>query len=1135
MEVGAAVWVKDKEGEEAWVAGTVLEKSAGQPCKVEIEVDEEFSEEPLTFTLREEDGYELEDLKLANDEEMDHVEDLIALPHLHEAAILHSLCRRFDRGDIYTFTANAILLAVNPFKRLPLYGKELLTEYFNMGYMRQQGIEPPQALGPHVFAIADSAYRDMMKGIHAGKSAGMGPVNQSILISGESGAGKTESTKFVMRYLTTVGNGEDGVELEKGSIMDRVLQSNPILEAFGNARTIRNDNSSRFGKFIELMFNKRGNLLGAGIETYLLEKVRIPTQAENERNFHIFYQMCKGGDDEERERWELQGPEEYHFVNQGDCYDLRKVEDEDEFVHTKAALTTMGFEASSIQTIFDIMAGLIHLGELEFEANEEDEAAMLSDEEENQECMARVCRLCYLPEEGLLRALTSKTIEVGPRKEKTTIKLKDHQAYDARDALAKAFYGQLFNWLVATINSHINCDRKEVKASVGVLDIFGFECFEHNSFEQLCINYTNETLQQQFNQFVFKMEQKEYSKEGIEWSFVEFPDNQDCLDLIEGKKKGLLTMLDDECRMGIRGTDANYASRLYKEHAETERFEADSAMRTKLCFAVKHYAGQVEYHVETFCDKNKDELPKESDELFASSANDFVVNLFAPAGAKKAKTKGKKPAAPKPKKDASGVAGLKPTVGTQFKDQLHNLMDMIRDTRPHYIRCIKPNDNAEPDEVSRVRVMEQLRYGGVLEAVRVARSGYPVRLPHKDFYVRYRCLISLNKKVKKSRYPLRLKGGTAMAQKMCKDLVKHVLSPAMVSMKNIPADTMQFGKNKVFLRKNAYDFLEMIRSRRITSAAVTLERVARGFVMRRKFSSAIRAVRFIQRVSRGTIARRRVEHMRRMRAALRTQTAYRRHFARKNFLSIKGAALALQCATRWRKAVKVHTELRRQHRSTKIQSWYRMLAPWRAHRKLRSATLALQCRMRQKIAYGELRDLRIKAKDVGNLKGDNDRLKAEVLALRQAAAASKAAAPASDEQVSSSSSSRKEVDSLRREVVTLRARVAELELQLAEGVVAKSRVPATAASPSSPPQQQPSLRTAKSYPVARAAASSLSTVDETESLPRRQRGRFSSTSAVDSSSDKNDGSSRHQAGVTLSFLCEMGVAIRDHTSMFRHF
>ncbi|CAM9710314.1 unnamed protein product, partial [Ectocarpus sp. 8 AP-2014] len=748
----------------------------------------------------------------------------------------------------------------------------------------------------------------------AGKSAGMGPVNQSILISGESGAGKTESTKFVMRYLTTVGNGEDGVELEKGSIMDRVLQSNPILEAFGNARTIRNDNSSRFGKFIELMFDKRGNLLGAGIETYLLEKVRIPAQAHDERNFHIFYQMCKGGDDKERERWELQGPEEYHFVNQGDCYDLRQVEDEDEFVKTKAALTTMGFEASSIQTIFDIMAGLIHLGELEFEASEEDDAAVLFHEDDNEDCLARVCRLCYLPAEGLLRALTSKTIEVGPRKEKTTIKLTDHQAYDARDALAKAFYGQLFNWLVATINSHINCDRRQVKASVGVLDIFGFECFEHNSFEQLCINYTNETLQQQFNQFVFKMEQKEYSKEGIEWSFVEFPDNQDCLDLIEGKKKGLLTMLDDECRLGIRGTDANYFSRLYREHGEAERFEADSAMRTKLCFSIKHYAGHVRYNVHTFCDKNKDELPNESDVLFASSESDFVVNLFSPTGGKKARSKGKRPISPgqsstntsTSKKDSPGFAGLKPTVGTQFRGQLHDLMDMIRDTRPHYIRCIKPNDNAEPDEVSRVRVMEQLRYGGVLEAVRVARSGYPVRLPHKEFYVRYRCLISLNKKVKKSRYPLRLKGGTAMAQKMCKDLVKHVLSPAMVSMKNIPADTMQFGKNKVFLRKNAYDFLEMIRSRRITSAVVSLQRVARGFVSRRAFSSAIRAARFIQRVSRGTIARRRVEHMRRMRAALRTQTAYRRHIARKNFLSIRGAALALQCATRWRKAAKVH-------------------------------------------------------------------------------------------------------------------------------------------------------------------------------------------------------------------------------------
>ncbi|CAN0283439.1 unnamed protein product, partial [Discosporangium mesarthrocarpum] len=209
------------------------------------------------------------------------------------------------------------------------------------------------------------------------------------------------------------------------------------------------------------------------------------------------------------------------------------------------------------------------------------------------ETLARVCRLCYLPEAGLLRAMTSKTIEVGPRREKTTIQLKDHQAYDARDALAKALYGRLFDWLVGNINLNISCEKKNVKSSISILDIFGFECFEHNSFEQLCINYTNETLQQQFNQFVFKMEQKEYTKEGIGWSFVEFPDNQDCLDLIEGKGNGLLTMLDDECRMGIRGTDHNYALRLYKEHEKTERFGADNALKTAMCFAVVHYAGEV--------------------------------------------------------------------------------------------------------------------------------------------------------------------------------------------------------------------------------------------------------------------------------------------------------------------------------------------------------------------------------------------------------------------------------------------------------------------------------------------------------------------------------------------------------------
>ncbi|CAM9585491.1 unnamed protein product [Ascophyllum nodosum] len=673
----------------------------------------------------------------------------------------------------------------------------------------------------------------MVTGLRAGKSASAGPVNQSILISGESGAGKTESTKFVMRYLTAVAtNQKQGAELVKGSIVDRVLNSNPILEAFGNARTISNDNSSRFGKFIELMFDKEGSLLGAGIETYLLEKVRLPTQSKNERNFHIFYQMCKGGSEEEKERWELEDPQDYHYMNQGDCPELREVDDEDEFEKTKAALGTVGFEESDVETLFDVTAGLVHMGELEFEAQEGDEgeAVALADNEDNMECVGRVCRLCHLPEEGLVRALTRRTIEVGPRREKMTIKLKENQAYDARDALAKAFYGKLFSWLAATVNSHIKCDKKDVKGSVGVLDIFGFECFERNSFEQLCINYTNEALQQQFNQFVFKMDQKEYTKEKIKWTLVDFPDNKDCLDLIESKPKGLLTMLDDECRMGSRGSDANYASRLYKEHADTPRFEADSAMVNNLSFAVKHDAGQVEYHVETFCDKNKDELPKESDELFASSPNPFVVNLFRQNTGKKTKVRGKKPtaaSAASSKQDpaAARVGGLKPTVGTQFREQLSKLMVMIGETRPHYIRCIKPNDNAEPDEVSRVRVMEQLRYGGVLEAVRVAHSGYPARLLHKDFYGRYRCLVALDTKVKISSYPVAVKDKKESAH-LCRELLKKVLAPAMKS-KNIPEETVQLGKTKVFLRKKTHEFLETARSKRVEEAAATLQRLAK--------------------------------------------------------------------------------------------------------------------------------------------------------------------------------------------------------------------------------------------------------------------------------------------------------------------
>jgi myosin-5 len=445
---------------------------------------------------------------------------------------------------------------MNPFKRVPLYTPQILEVYYNLGLLKAQGIvtdDSSSPLPPHVYAIADAAYRDMMKVMMNGyglKDAGGGSGNHSILISGESGAGKTESTKIVLKYLTTVGNATVGSQVVDGSVMDRVLQSNPILEAFGNAKTIRNDNSSRFGKFIELNFNKRGHLIGGSIKTYLLEKVRLPSQQQGERNFHVFYQLIAGASVEERDRWSLLPAEAFHYTSMGQVFRLRNVNDQDEFRDLKAALNTLNFTAEDQRDLFDLVAGCLHLGQIKFEPvySAEGIGSRIAEDSASGTAIEVTKRLLGLDLAELTKTLTVRIIVA--RDDTYEKQLTPTQASDARDALAKAIYGRIFDWIVSTINLSIQVeDPAHVRANIGVLDIFGFECFVHNSFEQLCINYTNETLQQQFNQYIFKMEQVEYQAEKIEWSFIEFPDNQDCLDLIENKVSGILAMIDDECRL----------------------------------------------------------------------------------------------------------------------------------------------------------------------------------------------------------------------------------------------------------------------------------------------------------------------------------------------------------------------------------------------------------------------------------------------------------------------------------------------------------------------------------------------------------------------------------------------------------
>ena len=535
MEPNAKVWVRHEEL--GWCPGAVVRRLP-QGRRVEVVVRNERTKEETRHLLNEEDE-DSSELKLQNSASSAAVENLINLLILNEPTILHCLELRYNEDKIYTYTG-PILIALNPFKAIPgIYEPQTLEAYYNYGILKSQGLADAgtMALAPHCFAIADEAFRSMMGAVETK----IGTIDQSILISGESGAGKTESTKLMLRYLTTVSADLKEAHV-KGTVMDKVLQSNPILEAFGNAKTVRNDNSSRFGKFVELHFNRSGNLIGGFLRTYLLEKVRIVGQQVGERNYHIFYQIAKGGKDEESKRWCLPALKEIKYANQGGVFDLAHIDDTDDFNDVRTALDTLEFNAQHQKSMFDVVAALIHLGQLEFTPTNDGEASVLSNAHRVQTSIEVASKLLGVTVKDLTKAIIKRTTALFQKD------LNPAQAAHARDGLTKGVYSRMFNWLVVKINEELKAlDPSQICATIGVLDIFGFESFKENSFEQLCINYTNETLQQQFNKFIFELEQIEYTQEGIEWHFIEFPNNQDCLDLIGLKGKSIFASLDDEC------------------------------------------------------------------------------------------------------------------------------------------------------------------------------------------------------------------------------------------------------------------------------------------------------------------------------------------------------------------------------------------------------------------------------------------------------------------------------------------------------------------------------------------------------------------------------------------------------------
>ncbi|KAH6779123.1 myosin family protein with Dil [Perilla frutescens var. hirtella] len=835
------------------------------------------------------------------------VDDMTKLSYLHEPGVLQNLATRYELNEIYTYTGN-ILIAINPFQRLPhLYDTHMMEQYKGAALGE---------LSPHVFAIADVAYRAM---INEGKS-------NSILVSGESGAGKTETTKMLMRYLAHLG-GRSGVEGR--TVEQQVLESNPVLEAFGNAKTVRNNNSSRFGKFVEIQFDKSGRISGAAIRTYLLERSRVCQISDPERNYHCFYLLC-AAPPEEREKYKLESPETFHYLNQSKCYKLDGVNDSEEYLATRRAMDIVGISDSEQEAIFKVVAAILHLGNIEFAKGKEFDSSVIKDEKSRFH-LNTTAELLECDTKSLEDALI-KRVMVTPE-EVITRTLDPEAALGSRDALAKTIYSRLFDWIVEKINTSIGQDP-HAKAIIGVLDIYGFESFKHNSFEQFCINFTNEKLQQHFNQHVFKMEQEDYEKEQIDWSYIEFVDNQDVLDLIEKKPGGIIALLDEAC-MFPKSTHETFAQKLYQTFAKNKRFIKPKLSRTNFC--ISHYAGEVTYMADLFLDKNKDYVVAEHQDLLIASKCSFVAGLF--------------PALPEESSKSSKFS----SIGSRFKLQLQSLMETLSSTEPHYIRCVKPNHVLKPAIFENLNVIQQLRCGGVLEAIRISCAGYPTRRTFDEFLLRFGVLA-----------PEVLEGNSD-------DKVACQMILDKMELKGY-----QLGKTKVFLRAGQMAELDARRAEVLGKAARTIQRQIRTYIDRKEFVSLRQAAILLQSCWRAMSACKLYEELRREAASMKIQKNFRCHIARTSYQSFQGSAITLQTSMRAMTARNEFRFRKQTKAAIKIQAHLRRHREYFYYRSLQKAAIVTQCGWRSRVARKELRQLRMASRETGALKEAKDKLEKKV-------------------------------------------------------------------------------------------------------------------------------------------------------------
>ncbi|XP_006657835.2 myosin-1 isoform X2 [Oryza brachyantha] len=732
-----------------------------------------------------------------NPDILDGVDNLIHMSYLNEPSVLYNLQFRYSRDLIYT-KAGPVLVAVNPLKEVALYGKDFITQY------RKKLNDDP-----HVYAIADLAFNEMLRD----------GVNQSIIISGESGAGKTETAKFAMQYLATLGDAS-GMESE-------VLQTNVILEALGNAKTSRNDNSSRFGKLTEIHFSETGKLSGAKIQTFLLEKSRVARRATGERSFHIFYQLCSGAPPLLKKKMFLKEANHYNYLKQSACLRIDGVDDAKRFSMLVDALDIIQISKEDQMKLFSMLAAVLWLGNISFSViDNENHVEIVSNEG-----LAAAAKLLGCSTPQLMSALTTRQIQAG--KDNIIQKLTLTQAIDARDALAKSIYAHLFDWIIEQINHSLGTGREYTWKSISILDIYGFESFNKNGFEQFCINYANERLQQHFNRHLFKLEQEEYLEDGIDWANVEFVDNADCLSLFEKKPLGLLSLLDEESTFP-KATDFSFANKLKQHLRGNSAFKGEQEGAFKIC----HYAGEVTYDTSGFLEKNRDPLNSELIQLL-SSCKCELPKYFASVMVADCQNKSTL-------SWHLAADSQKQSVVTKFKAQLFKLIQQLENTTPHFIRCIQPNSKQRPMLFEHDLVSHQLKCCGVLEVVRISRAGYPTRMSHQQFAERYGCLLlhSIT-----SQDPLSI-------------------SVAVLQQFNIPPEMYQVGYTKLFLRTGQVGALENAKSQML-HGALRIQKNFRGLHTRQEYQGLKKGAIILQSFVRGQKARIHFDHVvKRRRAAI---------------------------------------------------------------------------------------------------------------------------------------------------------------------------------------------------------------------------------------------------------------------------